>query len=111
MSGRLTHVGWDRGVFAEVVDPAIAVELGVYPPPTKTTTTMCGRRAATSRIDNQQATCPACRAAVASWARTCLELLAAHPALRRHARDPEGLMDALLDDLVRFADRPGGDWR
>jgi hypothetical protein len=106
VSAPLTHVGWDRGAFAEVVDPAIAVELGVYPPPAKTTTTMCGRRVASSRIDNQAATCPACRAEAAGWARTCLELLAAHPELRRRARDPEALVDALLDDLARFGQPP-----
>jgi hypothetical protein len=107
MSDHKTHLGWDRGAFAEVVDPAIAVELGVYPPPVKTTATMCGRRVASYRIDNQAATCPACRAEVAGWAQTTLELLAAHPELRRRARDPQALVDALLDDLVRFTDRPG----
>jgi hypothetical protein len=102
MNRRLTHLGWDRGAFAQVVDPAIAVELGVYPPPAKTTTTMCGRRVASSRIDNQAATCPACRAEVASWARTSVELLAVHPELRTRAKDPDALVDALLDDLARF---------
>jgi hypothetical protein len=105
VSGPLTHIGWDRGAVAEVVDPLIAVELGVYPPPAKTTTTRCCRRVAASRIDNQAATCPACRAQVADLARATLELLAAHPELRRHARDPQALVDALLDDLAHFGGR------
>jgi hypothetical protein len=108
----LTHIGWDRGVIAEVVDPLLAVELGVYPPPAKTTTTTttttitthCGKRVAASRIDNQAATCPTCRAEVAGLARATLELLAAHPKLRRHAKDPEGLVDALLENLARFGE-------
>ena len=104
MSGRLTHVGWDRGAFAEVVEPLIAVELGVYPAPAKTTTTICGKRVASSRVDNQAATCPACRAEVARVARTTLELLATHPELRRRARDPQALVDALLEDLARFGE-------
>jgi hypothetical protein len=50
----LTHIGWDRGAIAEVVDPLIAVEFGVYPPPVKTTTTTrCGKRVAASRIDTR----------------------------------------------------------
>jgi hypothetical protein len=102
MTERVTHIGWDRGAFAEVVDPAIAVEFGVYPPPAKTTTTRCGRRVAAPRIDNQAATCPACREEVAGFARATLELLAAHPELRRHTRHPQALVDALLDDLARF---------
>jgi hypothetical protein len=100
----LTHIGWDRGAIAEVVDPLLAVELGVYPPPAKTTTTRCGKRVAASRIDNQAATCPACRAEVAGLARATFELLADHPELRRHAHDPQALVDALLDDLARFAE-------
>jgi hypothetical protein len=103
-ASRLTHIGWDRGAIAEVVDPLLAVELGVYPPPAKTTTTRCGKRVAASRIDNQAATCPTCRAEVAGFARATLELLAAHPELRRHAKDPEGLVDALLEDLARFGE-------
>jgi hypothetical protein len=106
VSGQLTHIGWDRGVFAEVVDPLLAVELGVYPPPAKTTTTRCGKRVAAARIDNQAATCPACRAEVADLARATLELLAAHPDLRGHTKDPEALVDALLEDLHRFAGPP-----
>lgn len=98
----LTHIGWDRGAIAEVVDPLLAVELGVYPPPVKTATTRCGKRVATSRIDNQNATCPDCRAEVADLARATLELLAAHPELRRHVTDPDALVDALLEDLVHF---------
>jgi hypothetical protein len=99
---RLTHIGWDRGAIAEVVDPLIAVELGVYPPPAKTTATRCGKRVAASRIDNQAATCPDCRAEVAELAQATLEVLAAHPELRRHATDPDALVDALLEDLARF---------
>jgi hypothetical protein len=98
----VTHIGWDRGAIAEVVDPLIAIELGVYPPPAKITTTRCGKRVAASRIDNQAATCPDCRAEVADLARATLELLAAHPQLRGHATDPDALVDALLDDLARF---------
>jgi hypothetical protein len=101
-ASRLTHIGWDRGAIAEVVDPLIAVELGVYPPPAMTTATRCGKRMAASRIDNQAATCPECRAEVADLARATLELLAAHPELRRHATDPDALVDALLEDLARF---------
>lgn len=104
VSGRLTHIGWDRGVFAEVVEPLLAVELGVYPAPTKTTTSTCGKRVASSHIDNQAATCPACRAEVVRVARTTLELLVAHPELRRHARDPQALVDGLLEDLARFGE-------
>jgi hypothetical protein len=99
-----THIGWDRGLFAEVVNPLLAVELGMYPPPAKTATAMCGKRVAAARIDNQAATCPACRAEVASFARATLELLAAHPELRRHPMTPEALVDALLDDLARFGE-------
>jgi hypothetical protein len=104
VSEQLTHVGWDRGLFAEVVDPLLAVELGVYPPPAKTTTARCGKRVAAARIDNQAATCPACRADVTSFARATVELLAAHPELRRHTRDPKALVDALLEDLARFGE-------
>jgi hypothetical protein len=96
VSQRPTHIGWDRGAIAEVVDPAVVVEFGAYPPPPKTITTRCGKRVAASRIDNQAATCPAYRAGVAELARSTLELLAAHPELRRHTRDPQALVDALL---------------
>jgi hypothetical protein len=104
VSERLTHIGWDRGLLAEVVDPLLAVELGIYPRPAKTTTARCGKRVAAVRIDNQAATCPACRAEVAGFARATLELLAAHPELRRPAKDPKALVDALLDDLTRFGE-------
>jgi hypothetical protein len=43
VSERLTHIGWDRGLLADVVDPLLAVELGIYPPPAKTTTARCGK--------------------------------------------------------------------
>jgi hypothetical protein len=102
VSERPTHIGWDRGLFAEVVDPLLAVELGIYPPPAKTTTAMCGKRVAATRIDNQAATCPTCRTEVAGFARATLELLAPYPELRRHSRDPDALVDGLLDDLARF---------
>jgi hypothetical protein len=33
-----------------------------------------------------------------------LELLATHLELRRHARDPQALVDALLEDLAWFGE-------
>jgi hypothetical protein len=79
VSATTTHIDWDRGVLAEVVDPLLAVELGGYSAATKTCTTQCGRQAAAAQTDNQAATCPACRAAVTKTALATLELLAAHP--------------------------------
>jgi hypothetical protein len=102
-----THLSWDRGAMNDVVRPMIALAVGMYPPPTKTTKTQCGRRVTTKRIDNVDATCQACRAKVVADAKTLLELIRRSPELCSPEQNQRAT-DWALEQFSQFGSAPTG---